>query len=153
MFVASLVLMGGCAGESANPTTALNLDQDMSKQQQEALADNKVTNDEYHAGYAGFSACMTRAGYPLIDLGESHEVIQYSIPAAAVDAGADVECYTHYFEQLDIKWQVSRQDDSYTADVIRRCLTSHNIAPAQTLEEMLKQLDSQQIEIDQCLED
>lgn len=147
--VASLVL-AGCAAEPAPPTSTSALNQDISDQQKKALADDKVTEDEYRSGFESFSACMTKVGYPITELGIDHNVIQYSIPAAAVDGSDEEKCYKRNFEQIDIKWQISHQDESVTADIVRRCLAEHDVVPEKTLDRMLEQLQAIHVDLSQC---
>lgn len=81
----------------------------VSTEQEHALADEIVTEDEYRAGFAGYEACLAEAGYPLHAVDDTATVIEYSIPAEAVSAGDDERCYTSEFARLDVLWQISQE--------------------------------------------
>lgn len=79
-----------------------------SAQQQAALSDGIVTQDEYRAAFARYSECMSSAGYPLVFVDESLTVIQYSNTADAVGSGVEEQCYHSEFKQVDTDWQLQQ---------------------------------------------
>lgn len=79
-----------------------------SPEQQAALEDGTVTEDEYRAGFVRYSACMLDAGYPLSGVDESGPVIGYSNDADAVTSGVEGTCYAREFAQLDMGWQIQQ---------------------------------------------
>lgn len=81
----------------------------VSAEQEQALADEIVTEEEYRAGFARYESCLAAAGYPLHAVDETGAVIEYSIPAEAVSAGDDERCYTSEFARLDVLWQISQE--------------------------------------------
>lgn len=145
-----VLVMAGCAATEESPASASDESQHISIQQRKALADGDVTYDEYRAGFQEFSACMTRAGFPITELDEKNQIIRYSIPAAAVDAGEDEKCYNYHFQLLDIQWQIANEDGSETATVVRNCLVARGVTPEDSLDAMLNQLESINVTIDQC---
>lgn len=81
----------------------------MSTAQDDALADEIVTEDEYRAGFARYEACLAEAGYALHAVDETSKVIEFSIPAEAVSTGDDERCYSSEFARLDVLWQISQE--------------------------------------------
>lgn len=116
-----------------------------------ALADGKVTFDEYQAGFARYTACMEGAGYSLDNVHEQNMVMVYAVPAAAVTSGVDERCYRAEFGPLDSNWQVQRQDSSGSADIMRQCLRKRGITPADTVAGMTTQMTDAGISPQDCL--
>ncbi|RZS58899.1 hypothetical protein EV141_0109 [Microcella putealis] len=86
------------APERAEPSNA----------QQDALADGTVTRDEYLAGLDRYIACMEDLGWSVGVVDRDADVIDYRIEAVA--GADDALCYAAEFEQLDMGWQLSRED-------------------------------------------
>ena len=76
--------------------------------QLDALADGVVTRDEYVAGLDRYIACMEASGWSVAVGDREAEVIEYSIEAISGDD--DARCYAAEFFELDMGWQVSREE-------------------------------------------
>lgn len=76
--------------------------------QQEALADGEVTRAEYEAGLDRYVKCMADLGWSVGVIDRDAEVIDYRIEAIA--GADDALCYVAEFEQIDMAWQLSRED-------------------------------------------
>jgi hypothetical protein len=123
----------------------------MSAAQTAALADGKVTYAEYQAGFRRYVACEAKAGYTVKYTGQTNEVYQYFVPAAAVNSGVDRRCYDSEFNQIDAIWQVSRENTSPQAADYRACLTAAGIKPAATETAMYYQLRKAKIDPAKCV--
>lgn len=80
---------------------------DPSATQRDALSDGTVTEDEYRAGFARYSQCMSDAGYPLDGVSDMGPIITYSNESAAVQSGQENRCYASEFAGLDSAWQLT----------------------------------------------
>lgn len=143
-----ILAMAGCAAPAA-PSDPVRVE-GISSEQQAALADGEVSEDEYQEGFRRFQACMSDAGYELLVPEQQGIIIEYSIPQAGVDSGADAECYDREYRELDMMWQLAHQDSSPTAEVLRDCLVAHGIPPEDTVNEMVDQLEDAGIEQSEC---
>ncbi|MCP2030354.1 hypothetical protein L1277_000418 [Okibacterium sp. HSC-33S16] len=104
------------------------------------LSDGQVTREEYDAAFDRFASCMTAAGYPIASTNRTGTVIQYSLTGESVAAGADAQCYTAEFEQVDISWQIAHENTSESTEHLRRCLVAAGIEPSATSKEIVQQL-------------
>ena len=102
------------------------------------------------AGFAGYEACMAKAGYKTTLLPQTDQALSFLIPDAAEKDGSYERCYGYYWKQVDIEWQVSNEGTSDTAQAMQHCLSSRGIKPKPHVGEMLKQLKSIGISLDQC---
>lgn len=147
-----LGVLVGCApsadGGVAGPVAA---NTQRSAEQEAALADGDVTLDEYRAGFRRFQACLEAEGYALADVVVGDVLVDYGVPATAVDAGVDERCYVEEYELVDTEWQVKNEDTSYTAEVAAQCLVDHGVAPAETLAEKWEQLEAAGVDFADCL--
>lgn len=143
----------GCRGADEPTMPAREPQATWSEEVKEALADGKVTRDEYVAGFQRFQACMTEKGYALVNVDQQSEIIDYSISTTAVDTGADVECYEPHFQALDAEWQVAHEDQSEGAEFMRDCVVAAGHEPATTAAELAKQIEDYEIDLAQCLEE
>ncbi|CAH0198801.1 hypothetical protein SRABI76_01962 [Microbacterium oxydans] len=100
----------------------------------------EVTYDEYQAAFTAYSSCLEDAGYSLRIDGEDNQTVQFSVPSGAVASGADQKCYDEHFASIDSAWQLARIDTSNSARILRACLEGLGLVPADTYEEMNKQL-------------
>ncbi|PPH96806.1 hypothetical protein C5C56_13725 [Rathayibacter sp. AY1D1] len=80
-----------------------------SAEQQAALEDGTVTEDEYRAGFTRYAACMLAADYPLSIIDESGPIIDYTNNVDAVTSGVEGSCYAKEFGQLDMGWQIQQE--------------------------------------------
>ncbi len=78
--------------------------------QRRAVEDDRVTRVEYDAGFDGYRRCLAEQGFVLGSVDRLGSVIQYVVPAEAVDAGADGSCYRRHFRVLDMVWQGTHAD-------------------------------------------
>ena len=122
-----------------------------SEVQQAAVADSDVTLDEYREGFRRFQSCLSAEGYELHGVTIGDVLIDYGVPSAAVESGAEAQCYGAEFELLDVAWQVKNEDTSYTAEVLNKCLTDNGVVPQSTLAEMTDQLEAAGLKFEECL--
>ena len=117
------------------------------------IGDNVATVDEYQAAFQRYRECLSAAGFELTDVEFTGFVYEAGVPNAAVEDGADEECYVSEFRYTDMLWQGSDavQNNSDTAQLLRDCLQGRGIEPADTLEEMNGQLGEAGIEVSECL--
>lgn len=123
----------------------------VSAAQSAALGDQKVSYDEYIAGFRRYVSCVASAGYTIQVLGEENKVENFRVPDAAVSSGADGKCYEREFKQLDQMWQVSRADTSPEAVAFHDCLVAHGQTPEGTYAGMVKQLQALGVDPQSCL--
>lgn len=150
----ALVLAGCSFGSSdtAPPpqTKQVGGDTAPSPQLAAALADGKVTFDEYDAGYRRYKACMKKAGYDIQDMGIKDQVYDYRLTDEAYKSAAQATCYKSEFQDLDAQWQVANQDNSEGARILAECLTKQGLPVPDTFEERLKVLDDNGIDAVTC---
>jgi len=146
-----LAALAGCAGEAKPGAHPSPLVASMSAEQAAAVADGVATYDEYTAGFGRFSSCLSASGYDLEITDEANEVIAYRIPDDAVSDGSEQRCYDAEFAQLDMLWQVARQDTSADAARLRECLAGNGVDPADTWDEMVEQAEQNSIDLLECL--
>lgn len=82
---------------------------------------------------------MALAGFELVNVDDSRTVIDYSFPAAAIEAGVEQECYRE-FEAIDIAWQVQNAYSDAGSTQVRACLEAAGLVPAGTVESEYAQL-------------
>lgn len=154
----SAVTLGGCAAAPAPIVMSSAEASQMSEQQAAAMADGLVELSEYEEGFRRFRACLQAEGYelepgpggePIGTMVDTH--LEFSIPDAAVQSGADQLCYQLEYAQLDMTWQLAHQDESLQTEKWRVCLTENGIAPAETSEEIWDQILKEGLE-SECLE-
>jgi hypothetical protein len=124
-----------------------------SPQQTAAMADDEVNEAEYHAQFERYAECMTVAGYPLDGVNKSGTVIKYLNSGAAVSSGAEGRCYAQEFDQIDMTWQSTHQDNSETHRAFRACLEAEGITPGSDAASMWKQIQAAGIDPVTCLGD
>ncbi|MFI1727592.1 hypothetical protein [Streptomyces sp. NPDC020489] len=108
------MLAGGCSssgsekstGDSDDPLTGADLSI-ASEEQAGEIGDRKVTADEYRAAFGRFRACLSTAGFELTDVALEDGVYDFALPDAAVQEGADQECYRREYYFTDLLWQMS----------------------------------------------
>lgn len=122
----------------------------ISTAQQAELAHDPVTYDDYKAAFRRFSSCLAAKGYTIMGNGNSNEVIQYGVPAAAVDSGLMDKCYSYQFQWIDSIWQASRADTSNQAKAYAMCLTAEGTTPKKTESEKYDQLKKANIDPYMC---
>lgn len=137
----SLLLVSGCASSSPGESggNVAGNEKNWSAEQSSALADGKITNAEYHDGFRRYANCLSIAGYELYSIVDRDVRIDYSVPAVAVDSGADGTCYAREFDAVDSAWQTSNDDPKLT-DIYRACLVSRNLSVPTSQSEMIASL-------------
>lgn len=159
--VAAVAMLGGCssAGPSEQttdgpdgPLTGVDVS-DASAAQAGEISDRAATADEYQAAFQRYRECLSAAGFELVDVEFRNSVFEFGVPNAAVEDGADAECYRAEFYYVDMLWQSADQvqNNSDTARLYRECLQERGVEPAETLEEMSEQLREAGIEPTECL--
>ena len=96
------------------------------------MQDNVVSEDEYTAGYRRFVACLADKGYTVNELGRPSTVYDFGIPDAAVQSGADEECYRREFFQIDSTWQLANPPRTIVSDWLTACLEEAGIEVGDT---------------------
>ncbi len=155
------LLLGGCsssapseqsAGGPGDALTGADVS-DASAEQAAEISDRKATAGEYQAAFQRYRECLSAAGYELSGVDLTNSVYEFGVPGAAVEDGADAECYQAEFRYVDMLWQSSDdvQNNSDTAHLYRECLQERGIEPGDTLEEMSEQLREAGIEPPECL--
>ena len=120
------------------------------KKQAAALADDKVTWDEYKEGFDAYRSCLEKAGFTLFQPKRKEYLMDFGVPGAAVDSGDDARCYDYYWAQVDGKWQVAHDDVSYTARWLANCLRSKGITPKEKKADNADLLKANGIELTDC---
>jgi hypothetical protein len=119
--VGALLVLTACspaADHEAEPD-----DQEVvSAEQAAALEDNVVTEEEYTAGYRRFVACLADKGYTVLELGRPSTLYEAGIPDAAVQSGADEECYNGEWSGIDLIWQTNNPERTILSDWYIACL-------------------------------
>ncbi|MPV49914.1 hypothetical protein GCG21_07830 [Pseudactinotalea sp. HY160] len=159
--VIAVVLLGGCSNSGTEQSTAVPAgwlkDADtsnVSAAQAEEISDRVATADEYHAAFARYRECLSAAGFELENVQFNHPVYEARVPNAAVEDGADSECYQAEFRYVDILWQNSDlvQEARDPSPAFRECLQERGIEPAENMNEILEQLREAGIEPPECLQ-
>jgi hypothetical protein len=96
---------------------------------------------------------MEEIGYPIQEVEEVNSVYKFLIPLEAATAGGD-QCYNQEFQDLDIAWQTQDVlvEQSEEARLLRTCLESLGLPPADTQEERLSTLRTNGYTPMTCLE-
>lgn len=135
--LAVMVEIAGCSSSSntASATAIATYEGGrQSAQLRAALADGRVTFDEYEAGFLRYKDCLSRAGYPLTDVhfDQSKQLYTFVVGAPAVESGADDSCYVQEFEPLDRAWQTDlSRPGNFDATVVswyRDCLNEAGVS-------------------------
>lgn len=66
-----------------------------------ALADDRLTREEYEQAFASYQACMDQYGAPLVDVVTSGDNISFATPGGP----AEDYCYETHYQAADIFWQ------------------------------------------------
>jgi hypothetical protein len=101
-----------------------------------AIADNQVTEQEYHEGFRRYAACLAADGFQLANVVDRGVRIDFAVPAAAVDSGSDAKCYASEFDPVDTLWQVTH-DDPQVTDQYRKCLMGKGLTPPASQQDMI----------------
>lgn len=142
-----LLALTGC-GQTVGPSSPT---EQFSEQVTQTMADGKVTFDEYEASYRSYVGCLNEAGYTVVENpSDSNGVFNYAVPAQAVSDGVDEKCYNELFGPVDAAYQVANEDTSATAEILRACLTDAGITPAESVDEMLTQLEAEGMDLVAC---
>lgn len=139
----------GCSGSAGSPTRSA-VQPAISSQQKEALADGAVNWDEYQVSFQAYQACLSRKGYELVNPTVKGELMDFGVPAAAVDSGADDECYQYNWAQVDQVWQIAHEDTSESAQIVANCLRSKGITPKAEYTANLELLRDHGIDLADC---
>lgn len=146
------VLLSGCApdpGRTDSPSGEAG--EPASPEVREALSDGLVTIDEYESAFRNYVACMKAAGFGVTEHDpDLNGVINYSISNDAVVNGVDENCYGSHYGPVDSAYQVANEDSGSSAEFLRNCLRENGIEPAETMEELLKQVEDEEIDLGAC---
>lgn len=98
-----------------------------------ALADDRLTREEYENSFAEFQACMARYGASLDAVSTSGKYITYGSPGGDVDA----YCYETFYRPVDAFWQtIENPRDDISADDVSlaiECLEAADVEPIVTV--------------------
>ncbi|MDD9206556.1 hypothetical protein PU560_08765 [Georgenia sp. 10Sc9-8] len=130
---------------------------DASAAQVAELSDRTVTRDEYEAAFQRYGDCMSAAGFEVQYVGLTDHVHHYVVSNAAVEDGADAECYEAEYHYVDMLWQgndlvQNARDAAPAAPVMQECLRERGIEPGDTAGEVDNQLRQAGIDLSQCLQ-
>ncbi len=120
----------------------------MSASEAAAMADGKVSADEYQAGFRRYQSCMKKAGWNVTISDDSGYLIHYAFPAAGEQS--DARCYAREFGALDDAWQAENVDRDTTTIGLKKCLANAGITPAKTRAEVDDQLAAAGISEQSC---
>jgi hypothetical protein len=154
---AALVLAGlglsGCAGVAANAGEAGSGGEvyPPSPAQQDALADGVVDRAEYEAGFAGYQACMSDAGYTVEVLNATSTIIDYRQLAQSSDDGTANRCYQIEFAGVDESWQLAHQDERADAELLDACLRDNGLAIPKARQDKIDALVQAGVDLGSCL--
>jgi len=145
---ALLTALAGCT--AAGTATMTAREPSYSAQQRDALKDGDVSWDEYKTSFDAYVACLQRKGYELADIHVENDLFTAGVPGAAVDSGADDECYGYNWSRVDDAWQIAHEDTSESARLVSACLRSRNVAPSPSYQKNLELLKQHGIELADC---
>lgn len=146
---AATIALAGCSAQSAT-TSVPSATPEISKQQSRALADGSVTWDEYKAGFDAYRSCLAKAGFTLLKPKRSDYLMDFGVPATAVESGDDARCYDYHWAQVDGDWQVAHDDVSETARWLAHCLQSKGITPMEKKADNEELIKSNGIDLAEC---
>jgi hypothetical protein len=156
-----MMLLTGCGASASSEQTAQEPDGRLtgldvsgaSDEQASEISDGVATADEYREAFQRYRTCLSAAGFDLVGVRFTQSLYEFGVPDAAVEGGADDECYASEFQFTDMLWQTSDavQNKSDTAHLLRTCLRERGIEPRGTLNEMDSQLREAGIEAPECL--
>lgn len=151
----AVVLLAGCSSAAPSERSAEGplAGRGASAAQAAEIIDRVATADEYEAAFQRYRECMSKAGFELADVEFANSVYEFGVLSAAVENGADDECYVSEFRYTDELWQTSDavENNSVTAQLFRKCLGVRGIEPGNSLKEMVEQLREARIEMRDCL--
>jgi hypothetical protein len=139
----------GCSGPASQPARSA-IEPSISIQQKDALKDGQITWDEYQSGFKAYDACLTKKGYQLVNPHVKGDLMDFGVPGAAVDSGADDECYQFNWAQVDGAWQIDHEDTSESAQIIANCLQANGFTPVEKYADNLALLNKHGIDIADC---
>jgi len=146
LLVGSLVGCSGPAAVSAHSTDEPSI----SRQQKEALKGGVITWDEYQTAFKAYQACLSKKGFQLVDPHFKNDLMDFGVPAAAVDSGADDKCYSYNWAQVDQAWQIAHEDTSESAQIVANCLRAKGITPVEKYTDNLELLKHNGIDVGDC---
>lgn len=94
------------------------------------MADGKVTEDEYEAGYQAYAGCLREAGVPLTEMPRQGRFRQFLVPDQAVSSGVDETCNGRHFWRIDEIYQLAHEPDQVGTQQLRSCAERHGVAVA-----------------------
>ncbi|MGO4536735.1 hypothetical protein [Leifsonia sp. 2MCAF36] len=139
----------GCSGPASEPAHSA-IEQSISGQQRDALKDGRITWDEYQSAFKAYAACLTKKGYELVNPQVKDDLMDFGVPGAAVESGADETCYAYNWGQVDGVWQIDHEDTSESAQIVAHCLQVNGYTPAEKYQDNLELLKTHGIDIADC---
>lgn len=120
-----------------------------SAQQRAEMSDGVATREEYLAAFYRFSGCLGAEGFD-ISTDPDDLILNYALPSAAVDSGADEFCYRTQFMDVDTAWQLQNEDQSSTTLRMKECLSDRGLIPAERTADVIRQLEDAGIAVEEC---
>jgi len=142
-----LAALASCGGPAADEIEPLPTSVVLSPAQTAALADGKVTFDEYDVGFRAFFGCVDDAGITISEDGIYGQVYKYSYLSGSEREPEYGRCYSYHFEYLDREWQMANVDISETTDWLKDCLREQGIEPLTTSADVHRQFEENSLDI------
>lgn len=143
-------LMVGCAPDWEARPTVFSYPDNMTDQQEAAVDDRKVTEEEYTAGFRAYQACLADAGYEIFAIARPSTVYDFAIPEAAVTSGADEECYDANFIAVDYFWQTANPPVTEWDSLARECLADEGLPTDGNINELKQRMYDNDIDVNRC---
>lgn len=122
----------------------------MSAEQQAALADGIVTEEEYLAGFDRYRACVRDRGFDLELVERRGPFMSY---AHSEEARPDAdECFWREYQELDTSWQLGHQEDTEQFAAVNYCLEVEGHATGSTMAEAENLLAEAGITFPDCID-
>ncbi|MFG6476995.1 hypothetical protein ACFXP7_11485 [Microbacterium sp. P06] len=128
----------------------------MSEAQRESLLDGRVTEAEAMAAFERYRSCLREAGYEPFGIQRDGPFINFSIPAAAVESGADGPCYAGEYAAVDTIWQsVENADVGDERTRLAECVSQLGLdfvarSGAATMDEIRAAIEEAGYSVDDC---
>ncbi|GAA2023328.1 hypothetical protein GCM10009819_02550 [Agromyces tropicus] len=145
----------GCAAATAKAGSGVAREDlppiQQSLEQRSALADDSVTRGEYTSAFSRYRDCLKDDGFEVVSIKERGNLIEYSVPADAVSTGSDDRCYLSEFAEIDQRWQLAHEDESFTTKMYQACLNASGVPASESATEVWAQLEANGLDEKSCL--
>lgn len=124
----------------------------MSAEQQAALADGVVIEEEYLAGFERFRACMRDGGFDLERVNRRGPIMYYDYSEESRLAGIADECYWREWQELDASWQIGHPEADEVFEALNYCLRREGHQTGTTMEEVERLFAAAGLERQTCFD-